>query len=111
MRLYELLESGQGHGEDRQEEIFFNKTLAQDEISQLFEPKVFTNAKCYSLKGETRFEKFNRNGEGVITDNLLIKGDNLLALHSIKEVFAGKIKLIYIDPPYNTGSNSFKYKD
>jgi len=111
MRLYELLESGQGPGEDRQEEISFNETLAQDEISQLFEPKVFTNAKCYSLKGETRFEKFTRNEEGVITDNLLIKGDNLLALHSIKEVFAGKIKLIYIDPPYNTGSNSFKYKD
>jgi len=36
-------------------------------------------------------------------DNLLIKGNNLLALHSLKSRYAGKVKLIYIDPPYNTG--------
>src|SRR5690606_31055333 len=46
-----------------------------------------------------------------ITDNLIIKGNNLLALHSLKEEFAEKVKLIYIDPPYNTGSDSFKYND
>lgn len=43
--------------------------------------------------------------------NLLIKGNNLLALHSLKTRLAGKVKLIYIDPPYNTGNDSFKYND
>ena len=43
-------------------------------------------------------------------DNLLIKGDNLLALKSLERHFAGKIKCIYIDPPFNTG-NAFEYYD
>ena len=48
--------------------------------------------------------------------NLLIKGNNLIALHSLKEYFRhqseqNKVKLIYIDPPYNTGSDSFNYND
>jgi len=55
--------------------------------------------------------------KNTITDNLIIKGNNLLSLHSLKEEFAGKVKLIYIDPPYNTGgteetftyNNSFKH--
>lgn len=45
------------------------------------------------------------------TDNLIIKGNNLIALHSLKKRFAGKVKLIYIDPPYNTGNDSFGYND
>ena len=49
--------------------------------------------------------------KNTITDNLIIKGNNLLALHSLKKEFVGKIKLIYIDPPYNTGNDSFKYND
>ena len=44
-------------------------------------------------------------------DNLIIKGNNLLALHTLKEKFSGKIKLIYIDPPYNTGNDGFDYND
>ena len=44
-------------------------------------------------------------------DNLIIKGNNLVALHSLKKRFAGKVKLIYIDPPYNTGKDSFNYND
>nr|MCV5142976.1 site-specific DNA-methyltransferase [Escherichia coli] len=43
--------------------------------------------------------------------NLIIKGNNLIALHSLLTKFTGKVKLIYIDPPYNTGSDSFKYND
>jgi len=42
---------------------------------------------------------------------LIIKGNNLLALHSLKKQFTRKIKLIYIDPPYNTGNDGFKYND
>ncbi|WP_435796754.1 site-specific DNA-methyltransferase [Streptococcus thermophilus] len=44
-------------------------------------------------------------------DNLIIKGNNLLALHTLREKYTGQIKLIYIDPPYNTGSDSFLYND
>ncbi len=43
--------------------------------------------------------------------NLLIKGNNLLALHSLKKLYANQVKLIYIDPPYNTGNDSFNYND
>jgi len=106
-----VLEGGQSREEDKREEIFFNEILAQDEITQLLEPKVLTNAKRYTAKGEKSLDKFNRNAQGVITDNLIIKGNNLLALHSLKEEFAGKVKLIYIDPPFNTGNDSFKYND
>jgi len=115
-----VLEGGQSREENKREEIFFNETLAQDEITQLLEPKVLTNAKTYDKDGEQEFNGFTRDAElnkkrglpeDTITDNLIIKGNNLLALHSLKKEFAGKVKLIYIDPPYNTGSDSFKYND
>ena len=121
-----VLEGGQSREEDKREEIFFNEILAQDEITQLLEPKVLTNAKTYNKDGEQKFKGFTRDVEinkkrglpkDTITDNLIIKGNNLLALHSLKKEFAGKVKLIYIDPPYNTGgstdiftyNNSFKH--
>lgn len=106
-----VLEGGQSREEDKREEIFFNETLAQDEITQLLEPKVFTNAKRFTAKGEKPFDTFNRDELGVITDNVILKGNNLLALHTLKEEFAGKVKLIYIDPPYNTGGDGFNYND
>lgn len=106
-----VLEGGQNKEEQKREEIFFNEILAQDEITQLLEPKVLTGAKKYSKNGEEDFKGFSRDEEGTIKDNLIIKGNNLLALHSLKKEFAGKVKLIYIDPPYNTGSDSFKYND
>jgi len=106
-----ILEGGQSREEDKRKEIFFNEVLAQDEINQLLEPKILTNAKRYSVEGEMKLDAFNRNSEGTITDNLIIKGNNLLALHTLKEEFEGKVKLIYIDPPYNTGNDGFKYND
>ncbi|MCB9325616.1 MAG: site-specific DNA-methyltransferase [Lewinellaceae bacterium] len=106
-----ILEGGQSREEDKREEIFFNEILAQDEITQLLEPKVLTNAKRIDKDGEKPVDQFNRNENGTITDNLIIKGNNLLALHTLKEEFAGKVKLIYIDPPYNTGNDSFQYND
>lgn len=45
------------------------------------------------------------------TENMLIHGDNLLALKALEQDFAGKIKCIYIDPPYNTGSAFAHYDD
>jgi len=108
-----ILEGGQSREEDKREEIFFNEILAQDEITQLFDPKVLTNAKRINAEGEKPLVGFNRNENGTITDNLIIKGNNLLALHTLKKEFAGKVKLIYIDPPYNTGGekNIFSYNN
>lgn len=106
-----ILEGGQSREEDKREEIFFNEVLAQDEITQLLEPKVLTNQKRIDKDGEKLLDQFNRNENGTITDNLIIKGNNLLALHTLKEEFAGKVKLIYIDPPFNTGNDTFKYND
>ena len=45
------------------------------------------------------------------TGNLIVQGDNLLALKALKPFYAGQVKCIYIDPPYNTGSDGFSYKD
>lgn len=45
------------------------------------------------------------------TGNLLIKGDNLDALRLLRQSYFGKVKLIYIDPPYNTQSDAFIYRD
>ena len=108
-----ILEGGQSREEDKREEIFFNEILAQDEITQLLEPKVLTNAKRIDKDGEKPLDQFNRNENHTITDNLIIKGNNLLALHTLKEEFAGKVKLIYIDPPYNTGGlgDTFTYNN
>ena len=114
-----ILEGGQSREEDKREEIFFNEILAQDEITQLLEPKVLTNAKRIEADTSTgsvqsiekQLDQFNRSENGTITDNLIIKGNNLLALHTLRKEFAGKVKLIYIDPPYNTGNDSFQYND
>jgi len=106
-----VLEGGQSREGDKREEIFFNEILAQDEITQLLEPKVLTNGKRVDKDGEKPLVQFNRNERGTITDNLIIKGNNLLALHALEKEFAGKVKLIYIDPPYNTGGEGFNYND
>jgi len=87
----------------KRKEIFFNQVLAHDEIDRLFDPKAFTNWKRYTKNGEQEVKEIKRDEDGTIKENLIIKGNNLLALHSLKKQFAGKVKLIYIDPPYNTG--------
>ena len=87
------------------DEPFLNEVIAKPEIDELLEPKVFVNAKRYDADGEHEAESFTD------TDNLIIKGNNLIALHSLKKRYAGKVKLIYLDVPYNTGSDSFKYND
>ncbi|SEP97952.1 site-specific DNA-methyltransferase [Basfia succiniciproducens] len=49
--------------------------------------------------------------EGALFDNRLIFGDNLLALKALEQEFAGKVKCVFIDPPYNTGSAFAHYDD
>lgn len=100
-----VLEGGQTKDDAKRQEIFFNETLAPTEINRLLDDKVLTNFKRFDADGEHEVMEISD------TDNLIIKGNNLVALHSLKKRFAGKVKLIFIDPPYNTGSDSFGYND
>jgi len=103
-----VLEGGQDKEDAKRTEIFWNVTLAPDQITRLLEPKVLTNFEKYNEKGKKI--DFNQITE---KDNLLLKGNNLLALHTLKEKYRNKIKLIYIDPPYNPDSknNTFTYNN
>ena len=95
----------------KRKEIFFNQVLAHDEIDRLFDKKALVNWQRYTKKGKESIIEIKKDEKKNLKENLIIKGNNLLALHSIKELFAGKVKLIYIDPPYNTGQDSFEYND
>ena len=106
-----VLEGGQTKEEEKRKEIFFNEILAQDEINRLFDPKALTNWKRHTVDGEEDLTDIQRNKNGIIHENLIIKGNNLIALHCLKQQFREQVKLIYIDPPYNTGSDSFGYND
>jgi len=106
-----VLEGGQTHEEEKRNEIFFNEIIAQSEINRMLHPKVFTNWKRYTATGEQDITEIQRDENGTIRENLIIKGNNLIALHSLKEEFREKVKLIYIDPPYNTGNDSFGYNN
>lgn len=100
-----VLEGGQTKDDQSRKEIFYNETLAQDEIRRMLDPKVFTNAKRYTKDGVEEGITFNED------DNLIIKGNNLIALASLLKRYEGQVKCIYIDPPFNTGNDSFKYND
>ena len=106
-----VLEGGQTKEQQKRSEIFFNEIIAPDEINQMFDPKVLTNWKRYTTEGEQDVTEIQRDEDGIISDNLIIKGNNLIALHSLKQQFREQVKLIYIDPPYNTGNDSFNYND
>ena len=99
------LQGGQDKDDQKRDEIFYHEIIASDQISRMLEPKVFTNAKRYTKEG------IEENIEITDGDNLIIKGNNLIALSSLLKRYEGKIKLIYIDPPYNTGNDSFGYND
>ena len=89
------------------DEPFLNEVIAKPEIDELFEPKVLVNARRYDNSNRGGYETSSISDD----DNLVIKGNNLIALYSLKKRYAGKVKLIYLDPPYNTGSDSFGYND
>lgn len=102
-----VLEGGQTKEDQKRSEIFYNEMLALDAVDRLLYPKVFCKARRYTASGI----------EGNITftdeDNLIIKGNNLLAISSLLKRFEGRIKCIYIDPPYFFNeakeADSFKY--
>ncbi|TOD60099.1 hypothetical protein CGJ60_23030 [Vibrio parahaemolyticus] len=100
-----VLEGGQTKEDQKRNEIFWNETLAPEQVDTLLAPKALTNFKKFDSNGEhTDFELSQK-------DNLVIKGNNLLALHSLKKSHTQKVKLIYIDPPYNTENDGFQYND
>ena len=101
-----VLEGGQTKDDAKRQEIFFNETLAHTEINRLLDDKVLTNFKRYDESGEHEVEELND------TDNLIIKGNNLIALHSLKKRYKGSVKVIYIDVPYYFRKNigdAFQY--
>lgn len=100
-----ILEGGQTKEEVGRDEIFYNTTLAPDEIDRIKEPKVLVNWAKYDKDGKHEVKDVSKQ------DNLIIKGNNLLALYSLLPKYRGEIKLIYIDPPYNTGNDGFGYND
>jgi adenine-specific DNA-methyltransferase len=105
-----VLEGGMTKEDQKRKEIFFNEVLAKDEIDRLEDPKALTNWKRYTKKGEEEVKEIKRDKDGTIRENLIIKGNNLLALYSLREQFAGKVKLIFIDPPYGREADTF-YND
>lgn len=103
-----VLKGGQSKDDDKSTELFFNNILAKSQIDMFFSPKALDS---FELVGGGILEETLKN-----RPNLLIKGNNLIALHTLKEYFRhapqqDKVKLIYIDPPYNTGNDSFNYND
>ncbi len=86
-----VLEGGMTKEDVGKEEVFYNEVIARDEIDTLLAPKAFVNVKKYDADGEHKVDSFSNE------DNLIIKGNNLLALHSLKGRYAGKVKCIYIE--------------
>ncbi|MDE1254594.1 site-specific DNA-methyltransferase [Vibrio aestuarianus] len=100
-----VLEGGQTKDDQKRNEVFWNETLAPEQVDTLLAPKALQNFVKYNVDGEHKDFQLEGN------DNLIIKGNNLLALHTLKAKFWGKIDLIYIDPPFNTENDSFGYND
>lgn len=102
-----VLEGGQTNEDQKRSEIFYNETLAPDEVDRLLYPKVLTNAKRYNADGVQPTTSISAD------DNLVIKGNNLIGLSSINKKFDKQIKCVFIDPPYyfinNKPSDTFSY--
>ncbi len=81
--------------------------IGKDQQPKL-EPRILIEDPEKSYRASGSPELFSGSHQN--TDNMLIYGDNLLALKALEQDFAGKIKCIYIDPPYNTG-NAFEHYD
>ncbi|GHQ70645.1 hypothetical protein VN1233_06820 [Helicobacter pylori] len=88
----------------KSKECFYHEILHKKEIDTLFNKKALFR---FEMHGEGDLESALKDKN----TNYLIKGNNLIALHSLKKKFAKQVKCIYIDPPYNTGNDSFNYND
>jgi adenine-specific DNA-methyltransferase len=110
-----VLEGGMSKEDKGRDERFLHLEIDSKDIDTLEEQKVLTDFRLVDEHGETPLTAHNDvrffDEDGNLEQNLLIKGNNLLALHTLKSRLKGRIKLIYIDPPYNTGSDGFRYND
>ncbi|MCQ2943505.1 site-specific DNA-methyltransferase [Helicobacter pylori] len=88
----------------KSDELFYHEILHKNEIDTLLSPKALCRFEMHG-QGDLQSALKDKN------TNYLIKGNNLIALHSLKKKFAKQVKCIYIDPPYNTGNDSFNYND
>ncbi|GAA9455564.1 site-specific DNA-methyltransferase [Helicobacter pylori] len=88
----------------KSKELFYHEILHKKEIDTLLKKKALCR---FEMHGEGDLENALKDKN----TNYLIKGNNLIALHSLKKKFAKQVKCIYIDPPYNTGNDSFNYND
>ncbi|OPG56231.1 DNA methylase [Helicobacter pylori] len=88
----------------KSKECFYHEILHKKEIDTLLCKKALCR---FEMHGQGDLENALKDKN----TNYLIKGNNLIALHSLKKKFAKKVKCIYIDPPYNTGNDSFNYND
>ncbi|GAA6836685.1 hypothetical protein AOH203_13740 [Helicobacter pylori] len=88
----------------KSKELFYHEILHKKEIDTLLHKKALCR---FEMHGESDLESALKDKN----TNYLIKGNNLIALHSLKRKFAKQVKCIYIDPPYNTGNDSFNYND
>ena len=99
------------------EERFLHLEIDKKDIDALWDNKVLTNFSIVDINREKKVTKPGQveffDEQGNLKNNLLIKGNNLITLHSLRQQFTGKIKMIYIDPPYNTGgeANIFTYNN
>lgn len=75
------------------------------------EPRIFLEDKSLSYQSAKVITTEEGEANTAFNDNLLIHGDNLLALKSLEQQYAGKVKCVFIDPPYNTGSAFTHYDD
>jgi len=100
-----VLEGGQTKDDQNRSEIFYNEALAPNDVDRLLAPKVFSNIKKYDKNGSHDVKSIAPD------DNIIIRGNNLLAISSLLRRFEGQVKCIYIDPPYNTGDDGFNYND
>ncbi|MCF6279396.1 MAG: site-specific DNA-methyltransferase [Flavobacteriaceae bacterium] len=90
-------------------EINFSKeSYGMDWLGKSYARLLATDETTTLLKED---ETFNQKKENATSENLLIKGDNLEVLKHLSNAYYEKIKMIYIDPPYNTGSDGFVYQD
>lgn len=90
-------------------EINFSKeSYGMDWLGKSYARLLATDETTTLLKED---ETFNQKPENATSENLLIKGDNLEVLKHLSNAYYEKIKMIYIDPPYNTGSDGFVYAD
>ncbi len=90
-----------------------NEILVQDSVGKwvidqnniLSKKRAIVHLKRFDSEGIHHIDNY------LPTDNLIVRGNNLLVMNTLLEQFKAKVKLIYIDPPYNTGNADFQYHD